>query len=49
MKIVKQFQLNITIFTAVKNRCILHGRVLVMGVFVLHGLLWVSVVNIFVN
>ena len=32
MKIVKQFQLDIAIFTAVKNRCILHGRVFVMGV-----------------
>ena len=30
MKIVKTFQLKIIIFTAVKNRCILHGRVLVM-------------------
>ena len=31
MKIVKQFQLKIVIFTANKNRCILHGRVFVMG------------------
>ena len=30
MKIVKKFQLKIVIFTAVKNRCILHGRVFVM-------------------
>ena len=30
MKIVKQFQLKIFIFTAVKNRCILHGCVFVM-------------------
>ena len=30
MKIVKQFQLKIVNFTAVKNRCILHGRVFVM-------------------
>ena len=30
MKIVKKIQLKIVIFTAVKNRCILHGRVFVM-------------------
>ena len=30
MKNVKKNQLKIVIFTAVKNRCILHGRVLVM-------------------
>ena len=30
MKIIKQFQLKIVIFTAVKNRCLLHGRVFVM-------------------
>ena len=30
MKIVKNFQLKIVIFTAVKNRCILNGRVFVM-------------------
>ena len=30
MKIVKIFQMKIVIFTAVKNRCILHGRVFVM-------------------
>ena len=30
MKIVKQFHLKIVIFTAVKNRCILHGRVFLM-------------------
>ena len=30
MKIVKKFQLKIVIFTAVKNRCILHRRVFVM-------------------
>ena len=30
MKLVKHFQLKIVIFTAVKNRCILHGRVFVM-------------------
>ena len=29
-KIVKTFQLKIVIFTAVKNRCILHGCVFVM-------------------
>ena len=31
MKIVKIFQLKIAIFTAVKNRCMLHGRVFVMN------------------
>ena len=30
MKIVKKSQLKIFIFTAMKNRCILHGRVFVM-------------------
>ena len=30
MKIVKNFQLRIVIFSAVKNRCILHGLVFVM-------------------
>ena len=30
MKIVKTIQLKIVIFTAVKNRCILHGHVFVM-------------------
>ena len=30
MKIVKQLQPKIVIFTAVKNRCMLHGRVFVM-------------------
>ena len=30
MKIVKKSQRKIVIFTAVKNRCILHGRVFVM-------------------
>ena len=30
MKIVKIFQPKIVIFTAVKNRCMLHGRVFVM-------------------
>ena len=30
MKKVKQFQLKTIIFTAVKNRCVLHGRVFVM-------------------
>ena len=30
MKIVKKNQLKIVIYTAVKNRCILHGRVSVM-------------------
>ena len=30
MKIVKQFQPKIVIFTAVKNRSMLHGRVFVM-------------------
>ena len=31
MKIVKKNTLKIGIFTAVKNRCILHGRVFVMS------------------
>ena len=31
MKIIKKIQLKIVIFTAVKNRCILHGRVFVMS------------------
>ena len=30
MKIVTKIQLKIVIFTAMKNRCILHGRVFVM-------------------
>ena len=30
MKKVKTFQLKIVIFTVVKNRCILHGRVFVI-------------------
>ena len=30
MNIIKKFQLKIVIFSAVKNRCILHGRVFVM-------------------
>ena len=30
MKIVKTFQMKIVIFTAVNNRCMLHGRVFVM-------------------
>ena len=30
MKIVKKFQLKIIIFSGMKNRCILHERVLVM-------------------
>ena len=30
MKIVKQNQLKIVIYRAVKNRCMLHGRVFVM-------------------
>ena len=30
MKIVKKFKAKIVIFAAVKNRCILHGRVFVM-------------------
>ena len=30
MKIVEKIKLKIVIFTAVKNRCILHGRVFVM-------------------
>ena len=30
MKIVKKYQVKIVIFTAVKNRCILHGHVFVI-------------------
>ena len=30
MKIVEDIQLKTVIFTAVKNRCILHGRVFIM-------------------
>ena len=30
MKIFKKIHLKIVIFTAVRNRCILHGRVFVM-------------------
>ena len=36
MKIVKQSQLKIGIFTAVKNRCILHGRVFVIMYMCIH-------------
>ena len=32
MKVVKTFRLKIVIFTALKNRCMLHGRVFVMVV-----------------
>ena len=32
-KIVKENQMKIVIFTGVKNRCMLHGRVFVMYVF----------------
>ena len=35
MKLVKTIQLKIVIFTAVKNRCILHGRVFVMSALLL--------------
>ena len=34
MKIDKLFQLKIVIFTALKNRCILHGRVFVMNMII---------------
>ena len=34
MEIVKTNQLKIVIITAVKNRCILHGRVFVMSVLI---------------
>ena len=30
MKIVKKIQLKIVIFTAFKNRCVLHGHVFIM-------------------
>ena len=33
MKIVKKYQLKIVIFTPLKNRCILHGRIFVMYTF----------------
>ena len=33
MNKVKQIQLNIVTFTAVKNRCILHGRVFVISYY----------------
>ena len=33
MNIVNKFQLKIVIFTAMKNRCMLHGRVFVMTGF----------------
>ena len=36
MKIVNKFQLKIVIFTAMKNRCIMHGRVIVMSYFSCH-------------
>ena len=32
MKIIKKNQPKIVIFTAVKNRCLLHGRVFVMNI-----------------
>ena len=40
MKIVKKIQMKIVIFTAVKNRCMLHRRVFVMA---LKHRLWVLV------
>ena len=50
MKKDKRFQLKIVIFTAVKNRCILHGRVFVMqgeGLYVHVQRRWGFVVNDF--
>ena len=38
MKIVKENQLKIVIFTVMKNRCILHGRVFVMCLGEVHTL-----------
>ena len=38
MKIVEKIKLKIVIFTAVKNRCILHGRVFGMAKFFLSDL-----------
>ena len=38
MKIVTKFQPKIVIFTAVKNRCILHGCVFVINPYVTIGL-----------
>ena len=35
MKIVKKFQLKIVTFTDVKNRCMLHGRVYVICLFLI--------------
>ena len=35
MKIVQKIQLKIVIFTAVKNRCVLHGRVFVLAMHVI--------------
>ena len=40
MKKVKKNQLKIVIFTAVKNCCILHGRVFVMSFFQLRPPVW---------
>ena len=41
MKKVKQFQPKIVIFTAVKNRCMLHGHVFVMDISCLNGYFWI--------
>ena len=38
MKIVKKIQLKIIIFTAMKNRCMLHGRVFVMSFRCVRGI-----------
>ena len=47
MKIVKKFQPKIVVFTSVKNRCMLYGRVFVMFYITDHSkaelLIWFSV------
>ena len=43
MKIVKNFQLKIVIFTAVKYSCILHGNVFIMDALADLSLCWVYV------
>ena len=47
MKIVEKIQLKIVIFTAVKNHCMLHGRVIVIyrgysNVFVEYGFYFIE-------
>ena len=47
MNKVKQFQLKIVFFTAVKNRCILHGRVFVMSSDILYSMWLKSLIGPF--